>query len=217
MDDAHYELQTFKVIRFFKDHPGLVISLSYLLLTACGLFYSANFYSEFDIAILKLANISDILTIGLSEPAAIITFAGGLLVAIFTDYVAKIQSDSYNKWKDRPQSFRRWLSVAFYSPKYNRLNLVWLIAIFFLYGEFFVSKYASLQADKIKAGRGDALFVQIADSAEPGQPFMLLGSTSNFLICYSLQKSAAVVLPMESVAKFSPTGSEDQPSNESEE
>jgi hypothetical protein len=217
LDDERYELQAVKVVRFFHQHPGLVISLFYVLLTACGLFYSASFYREFDISILKLANISDVLTVGLSEPAAIIVFAGGLVVALFTDYFAKLQNDSYFKWKDRPKSFRRWLSVTLYSPKFNKYTLLWLVVIFFLYGEFLVSKYAVYQAGEIKQGVGTPVQLHMSSEPDTSEGCLLLGSTSNFFLCYSLENAQAVVLPIEGIAKITPDKTADESPKEIEE
>lgn len=92
LTEENCEVQSFKVLQFFRQHPGLVVSLSYVLLTICGIFYSWSFYKEFDVAILKLANISDILTAGVSEPAAILMFLGGLLVAAAAEFVGTIHT-----------------------------------------------------------------------------------------------------------------------------
>jgi len=76
------ESQTKALMVFFGKQPGMMFSTAYLLLTLSGIFYSNVFYSKFDIPILKLADISDLLIAGISDPTAILMFSVGILVAI---------------------------------------------------------------------------------------------------------------------------------------
>lgn len=61
------EKQIHLLLNYLKLNPGLAISISYLLLTLCGLFYSAAYYQEFNINILQFVEISVLLNIGIND------------------------------------------------------------------------------------------------------------------------------------------------------
>jgi len=100
LSEYRRESQILLLMGYFRQHPGIVLSISYTLLTLCGILYSVRFYEQFDIAILKLANISDLLIFGLSEPAAILMFCGGLLVAIWFDLASRYYHKKHLKWRE---------------------------------------------------------------------------------------------------------------------
>lgn len=203
MSADDYEIQTFKVLDFFRQHPGLVISLSYVLLTVCGIFYSWSFYKEFDVAILKLANISDLLTAGVSEPAAILMFLGGFVVAIATEYMSYHSHRLYQKWKSKPNGIlRSSILIIFRTPTKNSHLMAILIIVFILYAHLFVSKYAEWQSRQIKQGVGDRIIISSEALEGIEQEMLLLGSTTNFVLGYSLSKGEVSIIPVENISKM---------------
>ncbi len=203
MTEEKYEIQTFKVLDFFRQHPGMVISLSYVLLTVCGIFYSWSFYNEFDVAILKLANISDLLTAGVGEPAAVLMFFGGFLVAIGTEYLSYHSHQFYLKWKSKPKSVLRFIIVNFFkSPTKNNQLLILLVVLFILYAQLFVSMYAEWQSKQIKQGVGDKIIVSSDALDNREQELLLLGSTTNFVFTYKQSEDEVSILPIENITKM---------------
>ena len=195
------------LIKALIKQPALAISLSYLMLTLCGIFYSWEFYKQFDVAFLKLANISDLMTIALSEPAAILMFFSAVVVVLFIEWT----SPSYERCRDRlvarPKSMLRSILLKlFLSMRDDRFMSLWLILIFVLYANSFVSVYASWQAHEIKQGNGDNVIVGGAgdelenpDLQSAPAKVALLGSTTNFVMVYNADSKSARVIPIEAI------------------
>ena len=215
MTDKPPESQTLLLLDFLKLHPGLVLSISYVLLTFCGILYSSSFYGEFDIAILKLANVSDLLIIGLSEPAAMLMLGGGILVAVATDCSTQFFWTVQTKWRERPKSLRRKFILAMvYTPKQGISMMLLFVLMFILYSRAFVFLYADWRSEQIKAGHGDKIEVYSEAIEEESQVLTLLGSTTNFLFTYSHELDQISVIPIENVnalraVEKNPANSED--------
>ena len=47
--------------RLFREHPALLLTVCYFLITLIGVIYSYFFYQEFGINIVKFADLSDFL------------------------------------------------------------------------------------------------------------------------------------------------------------
>jgi hypothetical protein len=62
--------------RMTRDHPSLLLTLAYLLVSAIGVVYSFFFYREFGINIVKFVDLSDFLLASIQEPISIAIFLG---------------------------------------------------------------------------------------------------------------------------------------------
>ena len=62
--------------RMTRDHPSLLLTLAYLLVSAIGVIYSYFFYREIGINIVKFVDLSDFLLASIQEPISIATFFG---------------------------------------------------------------------------------------------------------------------------------------------
>ena len=62
--------------RMTGDHPSLLLTLAYLLVSAIGVIYSYFFYREIGINIVKFVDLSDFLLASIQEPILIATFFG---------------------------------------------------------------------------------------------------------------------------------------------
>lgn len=200
MGDYHQESQVLSLMGYFRKHPGLVLSISYALLTFCGILYSAKFYEEFDLDILKLANVSDLLIFGLSEPMALLMFGGAVIVAISFDWIS-IKSFKYRKkWQSNPPSLKRsFILFSLYAPKKSEVVMLLFLGIFALYGFVFVTWFAQWQSEQIKNGSGDKIVVTGSSVGELPKQLTLLGSTTQFLITYDQTKEEALVLAIENI------------------
>lgn len=189
---------------FFFKNPGFFISFLYVSLTLCGIFFSVSFYLEFDIKILKLADLSDMMTFGISDPAALIMFAGGIAVAWTGDYWFRRSYDIAQRWRDKPASLKKWFFLYFWARPPKTLANAVLTAFFFFvsYSFLFIALYADWRADLIKEGSGDRVMIQL-DGQAPRET-SLLGSTKNYIIIYDNKTDTASVIMIEQLVSLQP-------------
>ena len=203
------ESQTKALMVFFGKQPGMMFSTAYLLLTLSGIFYSNVFYSKFDIPILKLADISDLLIAGISDPTAILMFSGGILVAILTDWFFGFNYSRFHKWKEKPQSLKRTLMmIILYTPKTKVSVAFGILITFVAYSFLFVSLFAEWRSEQIKSGKGDLVLIKTEQSKLTDKAFFLLGSTTNFVITYDNQANIAILTPIEYIQQIIPVVAE---------
>lgn len=210
MKEYQRESQFILLLEYFRRNPALMLSVSYISLTLCGIFYSKAFYKEFDIDILQFAEISDLLIIGISEPRALLMFAGGLLMAYGTDRLYQFSYDIKMKWHPKPKSFKRTLILyANYIPKHELTLLSGLVALFVVYGWIFVSLFAQWRADDIRQGNGE--YYQIfGELHKTEQTMVFLGTTTNYILLFDDKIKKTVITPVENVTKLMPI---DKPAN----
>ena len=191
---------------YFIQNPGFFISFLYVSMTLCGIFYASSFYSEFDINILKLADISDMMTFGISDPAALIMFSGGILVAWSGDFWFRRSYDIAARWRDRPRSLKRWMILYFWARPPKTLTSAALTLLFFFvsYSWLFISLYADWRADRIKAGNGEAIELRLSGE-DQGRRYGLLGSTKSYLIVYDQRIDQATVIMIENLLTVRPS------------
>lgn len=201
----HQESQTKALMVFFGKQPGMMLSIAYLLLTLSGIFFSSIFYSKFDIPILKLADISDLLIAGISDPTAIVMFCGGIFVAIFSDWFFGFSYGRFHKWKVKPHSVKRTVvMMALYTPK-TRIGVVTGILLSFIaYSFLFVSLFAEWRSEQIKSGQGDLVFLKTEKSNATDKAVFLLGSTTNFVVTYDSHSKTSILTPIENIQQIIP-------------
>ncbi len=209
MSEYSRESQTLLLLDYLRQHPGLALSITYALLTLCGIFYSASFYQQFNIPILKLANISDLMVAGLSEPAALLMFSGGVLVGIFVDlssvYFHKLQDD----WRKKPKSFKRVLMLTVvFTPKKSESVMMMVLACFILYAFVFVSFFAEWHGNRIKQGHGEQVLMISNAADSEAKRLTLLGSTTHFLITYSQSDKKATLTPVDNIVRLNTLSTE---------
>ena len=194
------ESQTLLLFDYLRQHPGMAFSISYSLLTLCGILYSVSFYREFDIDILKLANVSDLLISGLSEPAALLMFFGGIVMGVSFDFVSQYTAKTQDAWRDRPNSIKRALVMGLaYTPKHSISILLTSVMIFILYAYAFVSSFAQWHSKHIKQGGGDKLTIASRALGLEAKEFTLLGSTTRYLLTFNSQDKTVAIIPVEKI------------------
>jgi hypothetical protein len=207
MEEYKKESQMLLLADFFKKNPGATLSIAYMLLTLCGIYYSLSFYAQFNITILKLASMSDLMIIGISDPAAVLMFSGGLLIAYLTDYLSQISYDTKVKWRKKPRSLKRFIILIFcYGPKTRATAMFYFLLIFVLYSYLFVSSYAEWKSEQVKLGDGQPIW--IATDSEK-QRALLLGTTTNFVLTYDHTNQQTSVYPVEKIEIIQPLTSEE--------
>ncbi len=204
MSEYRRESQTLLLLKYLRQHPGLALSISYALLTMCGILYSASFYNEFNVAILKLTNVSDLMIAGLSEPAALLMFAGGMLMAVSVDLLSRYFHKIETRWKEKPKSIKRAIvKTLVYTPKKSETIMLMTIGCFVLYAFIFVSEFAEWHSKRIKQGHGDKVMVTSQAVGSDAKELTLLGSTTHFVITYNADDDQVIIIPVENLDRLS--------------
>lgn len=207
MTDYKKESQILSVLQFFQQNPGTAVSVSYVLLTFCGIVFSASFYHHFDVQILKMAEVSDLLVSGISEPAAMLMFLGGVLLAMGVDALNIRFFDINNRWRDKPNSLKKFLVLSVvYVPRKRATVLLWVVGMFILYSALFVVWYAKWKSQQIKLGDGDRITVGVGED-NTQREFSLLGSTTRYLIVYDTESEKATLINVEQIHSIQPVTS----------
>lgn len=204
MADYRKENQVLRVARYFAKNPATGFSIAYVLLTLCGIYYSFTFFAEFDVPILKLADISDVMIAGIGEPAALLMFSGGVFIAILTDYITRKSYDGQAKWRKKPPSVKRTLMlIALYTPKRREEALAFMLGTFVLYSFIFVFWYSDWKAEQVKEGKGINILISTESGPQPTS-MLLLGSTTNFVVAYDMESEKANIIPIDKLEYIQP-------------
>lgn len=111
--------------RFFREHPAMLGSLLYLLITSMGMIYSFALYNSFGINVFDFAEINDLLLAAFKDLAA-------FLMSVFTITLTII---SLTYWSARFEKRRRERSSAndrTFSSIAPRRNLAMVLAMAFI-------------------------------------------------------------------------------------
>lgn len=174
---------------YSKEHPTLLLSVCYFIVTIIGVVYSFFFYAEFGIEILKYADLSDFLLAAILEP---------LSVAIFIFWLCfYIVSFKFELWaRKKFNRYGRFIEKSM-KPKYSDPILL-CIAITVI-TVIYVKNLAIDNTVKIKSGEFDLYSVSIPNSLKE-QPIALLGTSSRFSYFYDMEAKESIVVPIENIA-----------------
>jgi hypothetical protein len=175
--------------RFFHDHPTLLLTFCYFIITVIGVVYYHYFYIEFGINIIKFSDLSDFLLVSVLEPRSLLTFIG-VVIAVVVIYRADLW---IRKWfRSKSWSIKRKLPLKY-------VDLLTLIFILGISTDTLTEELAVENAKEIKAGVIDEYMVRIADQSV-ARSLALLGSSSRFVYLYDVKKASAMVVPVESIS-----------------
>lgn len=177
---------------FFREHPTMLLTFCYFVITVLGVLYSYYYYKEFGINIIIFADLSDFLLASVLEPQTLLLFFGVIIMVIINILVEAFL-------KKRFKSYRRFSNDKL-KAKYTE-PVAYILVVSFITA-FMTSVLATKNAEKIKSGNFDEFQVRISD---PGtlvadQYLALLGSTSRYIYFYNLKESEALVIPVENVS-----------------
>jgi len=176
----------------FREHPTMLLTLCYFIITIIGVLYSYFFYKEFGINIIKFADLSDFLLASILEPKSVIIFIS-LIVTTYIFY-----------WFDLllRKKYKGYGSFVEKKFKSKYTDPVGYFIILIVYTTLLVQHVAILNAAKIKSGNSDDFLVRISDPGDHQveNKLALLGSSSRYLYLYNNEKSQAQVIPVENVS-----------------
>jgi hypothetical protein len=177
-----------------KEHPTLLLTFCYLLITFIGALYSYFFYSEFGINIVKFADFSDFLLVSVLEPRSILMFLGVTILSILGNLFDAMIRKRFKK-------FGKLMNERFKSKYTDAIFSVGTLAVVTF---LMVSNLAWKNAQSIKTGTFDRFEVRIADyqgdkDDNAIQSLALLGTTSRFGYFYDVNKTQTLVVPVENI------------------
>lgn len=183
-----------------RENPSLVLTLTYLLLTAVGIVYDFFLFQFFHIQILDYAEAGDFLFAAFKEPILFLFSLGslaflGALVSMDESWRAK--SEGYAELARKMESSRWYSSEAMYA------------LVIVSYFTAMTMGYAMVTAHRIRTGNYKKVDVQlITDATPPGHdarkspPTVLMGTTGKYLFLYSPDAQTTQILPVSSVLRL---------------
>jgi hypothetical protein len=179
-----------------REHPGLLLSAAYLVLTFVGLSYELWFFWYFRINILEFVETSDFLLAALRTPLVIVLAVLPLLLVWLyfrLDRWLRRRFPGFERWQ------RRWEGKPYNSPAVNRV--VWTIFVL-IYAFVFIQMYAQRVTDRIKAGHGREVHVELVSGAPLPSRALLLGTSAKFVFVYLPAEKRTHILPIENVSRL---------------
>jgi len=187
--------------KVLRHHPALALTLGYLFLTGVGMVYEWLFFKNFDLQIFNYAEPSDFLLVALREPLLLVFTVISVLVLVnFTN--------KHSKRIEKVGTYRRlylWLIGKSWGRAVERLAYLVLVIGYFI---SLTSIYADYTAKLVHRGQGSKVRVELTyqDSSKPGEPggkiYILLGSTSKYLLAYDPVAKSTQVLPANNIARL---------------
>jgi hypothetical protein len=185
--------------RILDQHPGVVLTAAYLLLTAVGITFEFWLFQRFGINVLDYSETSDFLMAVIREPLVIVLSVLPLPVLwlyLRANRWLRARSARYDAY------FARYEGGA-WSRDGRRFTYPLFVVIYFL---LFILQYTEYVADRLKAGIGKEVRVELASGPPipPGRS-LLLGTTGRFVFLYYPVEGATRVIPVENVAQITVT------------
>ena len=180
---------------FAREHPTMILTLCYVLITAIGTGYSFFFYREFDINIIKFADLSDFLLAAVLEPLSLIIFGLILVFIIFVYWIDIL-------FRKRFKGYRNFLEKRLKSKYTDPIGF----AIIILFASVIkMQDLAVSNADMIKSTGKDTYQIRFShnDSSDSSNTLELLGSTSRFVYFYDRINKHSVVISPENISYMS--------------
>ena len=176
----------------FREHPTMLLTFCYFIITIIGVLYSYFFYKEFGINIIKFADLSDFLLASILEPKSVVIFISLIVITSFFYWLDYLLRKKY-------KGYGNLLEKKFKSKFTDPIGYVLILVVFTTY---FVEHIAISNAKEVKSGETDDFLVRISDPGDHQveKYLALLGSSSRYVYLFNKGKSEALVIPVENVS-----------------
>ena len=183
----------------FREHPGLVLTGSYLIVSGVGMLSSWTFYRRFGVNIFDFTQLSDFFLIPLRQPLA----AVAILAAVPAVWLI-LKSDAF---LDRNI---RWYKYIYGPEPLRSLSRTPVAGVLYvaLYAYAFSLVSSGYLAARVRAGSSPAVEVQLGAGEYLGRdgstPFRatLLGTTTAFVFLYDRETGRTTIVPVENLASL---------------
>ncbi|MES1240602.1 MAG: hypothetical protein ABUT39_03190 [Acidobacteriota bacterium] len=179
-----------------EEHLGLMLTLSYLLLTLIGLSYEFWFFRYFRITIVEYVETSDFLLAAVREPLVIV-------LAVLPLFLIRLYLRLERWLGQRIPAFGRWSNRWNSGPSYTPAvrQALWTLCAL-IYAFVFIQLYAERVTDRIKAGQGREVRIELASGAPPASRALLLGTTAKFVFLYVPAEKQTQIIPIDNVSRL---------------
>ena len=195
MNNAGSEISAEGWTRFLANHPALILTVGYLVISLLGLSFEWALFRHCGINFFYYADVTDFLMGAFREPVTFLLSASALGVAWLTSLYSRFE--------------RRWLAAK--GDDAGRITKVYrryamsaftrvLPVVFFLgYSILFIWVHAEKRAMELQSGEGRFVAVRLADEDEV-RHLQLLGTSSRFVFLYESSSRNTLVAPFENLA-----------------
>jgi len=176
----------------FREHPTMLLTFCYFIITIIGVLYSYFFYKEFGINIIKFADLSDFLLASILEPKSVMIFISLIITTLLFYWLDLFLRKKY-------KGYGNFVENKFKSKYTDPIGYV-LILVF--YTTVLVEHVAIRNATAVKSGTTDDFLVRISDPGEHQveKILSLLGSSSRYVYLFDSEQSESQVIPVENVS-----------------
>ena len=175
---------------FLSQHPTLLLTFCYFIITIIGVLYSYFFYQEFNINIIKFTDLSDFLFASILEPLSIMVFIGSVTLLFLgrsLDLMLKAKFKGYEK-------FESVFTFKYLDPLTIIIGTVVLTV-------YTISILAKSNADNIKNGTYDKYEVHFSESDQSQtKSLALLGASNRYNYFFNVKNSAVLIIPVENIS-----------------
>ena len=192
---------------FAGQHPAMLLTLFYLLVSFLGLSFSWAFYAQFGIDYFDYAEIGDFILAAFREPVTFLLALSSLAIGIVLLVFQWLVNNFYDRFRERSRF------IAALSRFDNGLNrwgvLPTIIVLFFVYCVIFISDHAGDKADDFREGRGERVLVHYADPLSDGESSELaamLGSSTHVIFLYEPARKRVRIVPMDAIVAIEKAG-----------
>src|SRR5688572_30810781 len=181
----------------WANHPGLLLTASYLIITLIGLVYDARLYAEFRVNIAEYAETSDFLLAAARAPL--------LIVLSLLPIPLLLLIGAFDRWTRR--RFPRYAALSRRSELAmggeQRARFVSRVIFVAIYALLFTILYSERVAERIKRGNGRRVEVELVTGVSaPSELPILLGTTTKFVFLYYPTVRRTHVVPAENIVRI---------------
>lgn len=180
------------------EQPGLLISLSYLLISLLGVFFTWSMYHRLGVDYLEFAEVTDFLMAVLREPITLLLAGTAVLVTVLLRGMITMEQRYFARNPPKNVLLRAYKRTSDWS--YRNIPLLEIIA-FLLYSFLFVSLYGEWKSNGLRAGEGRQVSVQLVDESGELQR-TLLGDSSRYLFLFDTGSNQVEAIPHENIMKL---------------
>lgn len=179
-------------VAFFREHPGLLLTASYLLLIIVGLIYEVWLFQRFRVNVLYYAEATDFLLVPFREPLVmLVTIAPIPLYILFVrvaNWIGTRLPLVGSRYRAMLARSRGWQGMA------------GSVLAVFLWAIAFSANYAKYVERSIREGRRKDLTVEVTSGARIVGP--LIGTTNQFVFIFDRAARQTHIVQAENVARI---------------
>lgn len=189
-----------RLLAFAGNHPAMLLTLSYFVISFIGLGFSWSFFSHFNIDYFEYAEIGDFLLAAFREPVTFMFLLSATVVGLAVFFFQVLVQAFYRRFA------QRWKFVAWLQRIEMKMNpwgvLPSIMALVVVYAAIFIFIYADDKANEIMDGAGDQAVVHLADPIADGilrDEGIMLGNTLRTVFLYNPEQRQVRIIPLEAI------------------